>query len=207
MSFTSGKARRRFAGGSAALVGMLILGSAAFVRSDPETSKPADTRRPEAQPTQKQPGPFADVPTNHPSYSIIDYLAREAGIFCGYPDGAFSGKRALTRYEFAVAVQRMHQELKRSLKLTDPNKPGAKPAASVGPPAGTSGPEKLAQLLKDPEKLQRALAWYQPLIVEFSSELRLLGTDVEQVKKEAAGWQEDAAEAARGSADQKKADA
>ena len=55
-------------------------------------------------------GPFADVPQGHWAYDAVNDLAKR-GIFTGYPDGTFSGKRALTRYEFAVAIQRLLQEL------------------------------------------------------------------------------------------------
>ena len=58
-------------------------------------------------------GPFADVPLNHWSYDALQELAQK-GLFTGYPDGTFSGRRALTRYEFAVAVQRMQQDVERS---------------------------------------------------------------------------------------------
>src|SRR5713226_1202726 len=55
-------------------------------------------------------GPFADVPTDHWAYDAVNELASR-GIVNGYPDGTFGGKRALTRYEFAVAIQRMLQDV------------------------------------------------------------------------------------------------
>jgi hypothetical protein len=42
-------------------------------------------------------GPFADVPETHWAYDAVRTLAQR-GVFTGYPDGTFSGKRALTRY-------------------------------------------------------------------------------------------------------------
>lgn len=54
-------------------------------------------------------GSFADVPAGHRACDAVNELA-SLGIFTGYPDGAFAGKRSLTRYEFAVAVQRLTQE-------------------------------------------------------------------------------------------------
>src|SRR6266699_3445943 len=59
-------------------------------------------------------GPFADVPTDHWAYDAVNELASR-GIVNGYPDGTFGGKRALTRYEFAVAIQRMLQEVQRRI--------------------------------------------------------------------------------------------
>src|SRR4051794_31630584 len=59
-------------------------------------------------------GPFQDVPQNHWAYDAVQSLAQK-GIFTGYPDGTFSGRRALTRYEFAVALQRMLQQVERDI--------------------------------------------------------------------------------------------
>lgn len=51
-------------------------------------------------------GPFNDVPTDHWAYDAINKLQTD-GILIGYPDGTFGGKRAITRYEFAVALSRL----------------------------------------------------------------------------------------------------
>src|SRR3569833_438460 len=59
-------------------------------------------------------GPFQDVPQQHWAYDAVQSLAQK-GIFTGYPDGTFSGRRALTRYEFAVALQRMLQQVPRQV--------------------------------------------------------------------------------------------
>src|SRR5437870_7692526 len=59
-------------------------------------------------------GPFADVPTDHWAYDAVNELAKQ-GIVNGYPDSTFGGKRALTRYEFAMAIQRMLQEVQRRI--------------------------------------------------------------------------------------------
>ena len=53
----------------------------------------------------QQAEPFKDVPTDHWAYQAVESL-REKGIVIGYPDGYFRGKRTLTRYEFAVALDR-----------------------------------------------------------------------------------------------------
>src|SRR5665213_2754301 len=50
--------------------------------------------------------PFADVPANHWAYAAIQSLAAD-GLIDGYPDGAFKGDRALTRYEMAAIVARV----------------------------------------------------------------------------------------------------
>jgi hypothetical protein len=51
-------------------------------------------------------GPFADVPADHWAYQAVNTLKSD-GIVIGYPDGTYGGRRAMTRYEFAVAIARM----------------------------------------------------------------------------------------------------
>ena len=51
-------------------------------------------------------GPFNDVPTDHWAYDAVSTLQKD-GVLIGYPDGEFSGKRTLTRYEFATALARV----------------------------------------------------------------------------------------------------
>jgi len=60
-------------------------------------------------------GPFSEVPVTHWAYDCASLMA-QYGIFTGYPDGTFAGKRTLTRYEFAVALQRMVQEIARDCR-------------------------------------------------------------------------------------------
>ena len=64
---------------------------------------------------------FPDVPENHWAYAMVQDLAYK-GIVVGYPDGNYQGNRTLTRYEFAVALDRaisagyMSPELGRAIK-------------------------------------------------------------------------------------------
>ena len=64
---------------------------------------------------------FPDVPENHWAYMMVQDLAYK-GIVVGYPDGNYQGSRTLTRYEFAVALDRaisagyMNPELGRAIK-------------------------------------------------------------------------------------------
>ncbi len=62
--------------------------------------------------------PFADVPTDSFAYKAIVQL-HDLGYLKGYPDGLFHGKRDLTRYEMAVMVDRVVNELE--YQLHDPN--------------------------------------------------------------------------------------
>ncbi|MFQ3548644.1 MAG: S-layer homology domain-containing protein [Armatimonadota bacterium] len=49
---------------------------------------------------------YSDVPENHWAKEAIDSLT-EKGIMQGYSDSSFKGDNYLTRYEFAVALDRM----------------------------------------------------------------------------------------------------
>jgi len=51
---------------------------------------------------------FDDVPKTDQAYADVTVLEQHH-VLLGYPSGHFSGRRILTRYEFAVAVHRMLQ--------------------------------------------------------------------------------------------------
>lgn len=53
---------------------------------------------------------FADVPANHWAYEAVNKLVA-AGIIKGYPDGTYGGQRTLTRYEIAVIVARVLEDI------------------------------------------------------------------------------------------------
>jgi len=48
--------------------------------------------------------PMSDVPTSHWSYTAVRDVITAYNCLSGYPDGTFQGEEALTRYEFAAAV-------------------------------------------------------------------------------------------------------
>jgi uncharacterized coiled-coil protein SlyX len=134
-------------------------------------------------------GPFADVPTDHWAYDAVNELAA-LGIFNGYPDSTFGGKRALTRYEFAVALQRMLQDVQRRIDAAKlGGTPGPAGAAGAAGPAGPRGPAGPPGPGIDPAELRRlqdAVATLQRLAREFSDTLAQLGTDVDQLKRDLA---------------------
>ena len=103
--------------------------------------------------TTRAAGPFDDVPLGEWSYEALSYLNKR-GMFTGYPDGTFKGKRALTRYEFAAALQRLLTEVSR-LVGDD----------FAGDPIPTIG---------DIEAIVK-------LVSDFTPELAMLGADVEQI--------------------------
>ena len=112
---------------------------------------------------------FPDVPTDHWAYQAVQELLN-AGIIEGYPDGTFSGMRALTRYEFAHAVAKALpkiEEASAGLAICGvPGKVGA--AGPAGPPGIT--PAQLASISK--------------LLDEFRDELSALGVDVDAIKRD-----------------------
>ncbi len=114
-----------------------------------------------------QDNPFKDVPTDHWAYQAITDL-QQHGILQGYPDGYFRGKRSLTRYEFAVSLDRMLKNL--------PSTPG--PAGDVGPagPEGPAGPQGPAGMTPD------ELSELSRLTAEFKTDLATLGVNVRAVQ-------------------------
>lgn len=131
-------------------------------------------------------GPFADVPTDHWAYDAVNELASR-GIFTGYPDGTFGGKRALTRYEFAVAIQRMLQDVQRRIDQ-----------AVSGIPKGQQGltreeaqsmiDERLRNVptREEVDRLRSDVDQLRRLMTEFQDTLAALGTDVDQLKRDVA---------------------
>jgi hypothetical protein len=121
-----------------------------------------------AQPADPAPAApsFSDVPAEHWAAMALQALA-QLGIFTGYPDGTFGGKRAVTRYEGAIALQRLQQQAQRNLDALEERLralerrpgPGAAPAA---PAASGAAVERVRleteQLSREVSELQRIYA-------------------------------------------------
>jgi len=133
-------------------------------------------------------GPFADVPPDHWAYEAVNSL-QEKGIIQGYPDGTFGGKRAITRYEFAVAIARAIpviigmvpqaqkadlSDLEKRIKALEEAKP-----TPTQPPVDTSQMATKADL----ENVRR-------LMDQFRDELAALGVDVDALKRDMAALTE-----------------
>jgi hypothetical protein len=133
---------------------------------------------------------FADVPTDHWAYQAVNNL-QERGIVIGYPDGTFGGKRAMTRYEFAVAIDRLVDWVNKSM-------------AGVGNGNGLTE-DQVRQMIDDrlanvatkddlanlatkddlrnlPTK--EDLETIQRLVSEFKDELSALGTNVDTLRRD-----------------------
>jgi len=130
-------------------------------------------------------GPFADVPTDHWAYDAVNELAKQ-GIVNGYPDSTFGGKRALTRYEFAMAIQRMLQEVQRRI---DAAKGGTTAAPNLDNYYTKDQiDEKLRNLptREEVDRLRSDVDQLRRLATEFQDTLAALGTDVDQLKRDMA---------------------
>lgn len=150
-------------------------------------------------------GPFSDVPLAHPAYPAVQVIA-SIGVFTGYPDNTFGGKRALTRYEFAVALQRMLQDIQRAAPARRNLGDGGHPVRQMsralpfttGSPAlrltrGPIGPGAVmppGPSAADAVQLTRALPWLRTLSEEFDTELAMLGADVAQLKRNVDAFEE-----------------
>ena len=134
-------------------------------------------------------GPFADVPTDHWAYDAVNEL-QQAGIVIGYPDGTYGGKRAMTRYEFAVAIARMLPIIDEKIKgiTTTTTTTVTPPSVDLSPYATKAELNALAGKIPDVSKFvtQDQLKAIQSLVTEFRDELAALGVDVDQVKRDLA---------------------
>ena len=86
--------------------------------------------------------PADTVPFDHWAYDAVQQLV-DVGIIIGYPDGTFKGDRAMTRYEFAMAISRLLTQLPELVgegPAGADGAPGADGAAGAAGPAGPQGP-------------------------------------------------------------------
>lgn len=126
-------------------------------------------------------GPFADVPVDHWAYEAVSQLQSD-GIVIGYPDGTFSGKRAMTRYEFALALSRAIPVI-------------ADRAKSPSTPSGAPGVSKaeVQQMIDDnkPKPTNSAdVDSLKKLVNEFKDELSGMGVDLDALKRDVASLEE-----------------
>jgi len=136
---------------------------------------------------------FKDVPTDHWAYQATENL-RQKGIVIGYPDGYFRGKRTLTRYEFAVAIDRLLKQTTRDIQAGpagakgDPGPPGpqgpAGPAGPAGPPGVT--PQELADIRRLANEFRDELAALGNTMRAVQSRIDQLAREVARISEELA---------------------
>lgn len=131
---------------------------------------------------------FADVPTDHWAYQAVNSL-QEQGIVIGYPDGTFGGRRAMTRYEFAVATARLLDWVNKRIDASGADKiKGLQDQidALKNQSPGVSE-DRVRQMIDDATRdlpTRQDLDTIRRLVDEFKNELATLGTDVEQSKRD-----------------------
>ncbi|UCH34782.1 MAG: S-layer homology domain-containing protein, partial [Armatimonadota bacterium] len=125
-------------------------------------------------------GAFSDVPSDHWAYDAVQELAQD-GVIIGYPDGTFKGQRQMTRYEFAMALSRILDMERVTIKGPKGDKgdpgpagpPGAKGDKGDKGDPGAGGPGTALT-----ERQQQLL---QQLEQEFMPELRQIRADVDDL--------------------------
>ncbi len=130
---------------------------------------------------------FNDVPTDHWAYDAITQLQKD-GFIIGYPDGTFSGKRAITRYEFGVALARVIAHLPQTIPPPDLSEYVKRSDISEFVKRGELGGYVKTSDLPDVSKLatKADVDAIKRLADEFRDELTALGTDMEAMKKDIA---------------------
>ena len=133
-----------------------------------------------AVPASAQINPAQTVPFDHWAYDAVQQLV-DMGILIGYPDGTIRGNRAMTRYEFAMALSRMLDTIEQTPGLAGP-KGDTGPAGPQGPKGdigavGPAGPKG------DPGEVDydKVRAIVQELTKEFADELADLRNDVDSL--------------------------
>ncbi len=85
--------------------------------------------------------PFTDMPQNHWAADAVGKL-REVDVLRGYRDGSFGGRRAITRYEAALAINRFQAHIIHELipRATAAVQEGIVRRGNPQGPAGARGP-------------------------------------------------------------------
>ena len=109
--------------------------------------------------------PFLDTPTNHWAYEAVQDLAKK-GIVIGYPDGTYGGKRPMTRYEFAVALDRALRTVSDML--------------AANPPAGT--PPVSAVTQDDINRLQALIDKFRPELDTIQTDLKTAQDNIDALR-------------------------
>lgn len=147
-----------------------------------------------AAPVFAQANPAQTVPFDHWAYDAVQQLV-DKGIIIGYPDGTFKGDRAMTRYEFAMAISRLLDVVKGQVGPkgdTGPAGPAGAPGAAgaagvagvkgdIGPagPEGKQGPAGVVDEAK-------IAALVNKLCDEFKNELKDLRGDLDALTDDVA---------------------
>jgi hypothetical protein len=139
---------------------------------------------------------FPDVPDNHWAFEAVNRLKKE-GIITGYPDGTFSGKRMITRYEMATMIYAIYTNLKNVTDGLDSQIKAleARVNAMQGGGGSDNGGDMQAALKSLRDDMARMRSWGDDIAnlkkasTQYQKELSSLGVDVEKMKKDIADLQ------------------
>jgi len=123
------------------------------------------------------------VPTDHWAYDAVAELAAK-GLIEGYPDGAFRGDRAMTRYEMAMVVARLLARIE-AIKIP-PLPADLVRQGALNTTLNARTAANTAALRAVDQRLTAKLAVIQRLVAEFRAELAALGVRVTAVEEELA---------------------
>ena len=141
---------------------------------------------------------FPDVPDNHWAYEALSNLRNK--VLFGYPDGLYRGNRPMSRYEFAVAINQLHQMAMGKVAgledQIDALSSRVNRLAARKPVEAQDNSAELAALKQGLAALRRDVAGVKGLgsdvaalkrlSNEFEKELASLGVDVDAMKKDIA---------------------
>ena len=130
---------------------------------------------------------FPDVPENHWAYTAVGNLKDK--IVFGYPDGFYRGSRVMTRYEFAVAIDKLWKAMQGMFDSTQEQIDALK-----GQTGGSGDNGDVAAMKRQIAALESsvngmkgwgtAISDLQKLTKEFEKDLAALDVDVEGMKKD-----------------------
>jgi hypothetical protein len=115
-----------------------------------------------------------DVPTDHWAYEAVrDLIAK--GYLEGYPDGSFLGQRPLTRYEMAVLIKRIVDNI--TAKISEYRPKDTASASTPGEKPQTVTPST------QPNSYASDLEAVRKLVDEFKTELAVIGTRLDKFEQ------------------------
>jgi hypothetical protein len=123
-------------------------------------------------------------PPGHWAAEAVGFLA-DLNIFKGYPDTSFGGRRAVNRYEFAVVLQRLNQQIDKMIARQIPAAPPAPAPRAVpgaAPPSGVSRAD-IEALARGNEQLRRDVDELRRIFTDLQTNAASLRRDVDDLRE------------------------